>query len=214
MNRKPWTPEEDQYMRDHYPDELGNDIARALGRTIASMYGRAYLLGLSKSEAFNLSDFSGRLNGKQGRNSRFPKGHVPDNKGKKMSAEVYEKAKPTMFKKGNCPQNHQPVGSIGTRSDHKRGNHHLYIKTAEPNKWEQLHRHNYEAEHGPIPKGMNLVFKDNNYQNCEPDNLELITKGENMKRNTIHARYPEELKKAILMLGATKRKIREHEEQN
>ena len=33
-------------------------------------------------------------------NGRFSKNHVPVNKGKKMSPEVYEKVKHTFFKKG------------------------------------------------------------------------------------------------------------------
>ena len=214
MNRRAWTLDEDQYMRDHYPDELGNDVSRVLGRSKSSMYSRARFLGLSKSDAFKISDFSGRLNGKQGRNSWFPKGHTPANKGKKMSAEVYEKAKPTMFQKGDVPKNHKPVGSIGERNNYKRGSCYLYIKVAEPNKWERFHRHIWEAEHGPVPKGMNLVFKDGNSRKCQLDNLELITNDELMRRNTIHNRYPEELKKTILTLGQLKRRIRKHEEQD
>ena len=42
---------------------------------------------------------------------RFQKGLIPHNKGKKMSPEVYEKAKATMFKSGNIPHNHRAVGS-------------------------------------------------------------------------------------------------------
>lgn len=40
-------------------------------------------------------------------------GNIPFNKGKKgyMSAEQYEKCKQTMFKKGNIPANHRPIGS-------------------------------------------------------------------------------------------------------
>ena len=34
-------------------------------------------------------------------NGRFLKGHIPWNKGEKMRPDIYEKCKPTMFKKGN-----------------------------------------------------------------------------------------------------------------
>ena len=45
-----------------------------------------------------------------GLTGQFEPGHIPANKGKKMSAEVYAKAAPTMFKKGNVPANHMEVG--------------------------------------------------------------------------------------------------------
>jgi hypothetical protein len=41
----------------------------------------------------------------------------------------------------------------------------------------------YEQKHGPIPDNMNVIFKDGNRQNCEIDNLELISKKENLLRN-------------------------------
>ena len=214
MNGRPWTPEEDQYMREHYPDELGNDVAKALRRPMSLMYQRARILGLKKSEFFKLSEFSGRLNGKQGRNNWFPKGHVPANKGKKMLPGQYEKCKATMFRKGNNPQNHKLVGTISERSNYKRGSTYMYIKIAEPRTWVMLHRYNWENVYGPIPRGMNLVFKDGDFRNCQVENLELITNDELMRRNTIHNRYPEDLKKAIMTLGALKRKVREYEEHN
>ena len=46
-----------------------------------------------------------------GLTGHFQKGHVPRNKGKKMSAEQYEKACHTMFKKGNVPGNRVPIGT-------------------------------------------------------------------------------------------------------
>ena len=62
----------------------------------------------------------------------FEKGCIPPNKGKKLSPEQYEKCKATMFKKGNIPQNHRPVGSERVAKDG-----YMQIKVAEPNKWQQ-----------------------------------------------------------------------------
>lgn len=45
-------------------------------------------------------------------------------------------------------------------------------------------RYTWEQNHGPIPKGMNVVFKDNNPRNMEISNLELITDGELSRRNS------------------------------
>lgn len=48
---------------------------------------------------------------------RFVKGQEPPNKGKPMTPEQYEKARPTMFKKGNIPANHMNVGDISRTTD-------------------------------------------------------------------------------------------------
>jgi len=52
------------------------------------------------------------------------------------------------------------------------------------------------------------VFRDRNPQHIELDNLELVTRAENMRRNTIH-RYPPELKSTIRQLSKLKRAISE-----
>jgi len=141
---------------------------------------------------------------------RFQKGHVPANKGHKMSPEQYDKVKHTFFKKGHVSKNKVPVGTVRTRHNYKRNTYYLWIKIAEPGEWEMLHRHNWKKKNVPIPKGLNLVFKDGDQNNCEPENLELITRKEIMQRNTIH-NYPEELKETIQALGRYKRKIKTHE---
>lgn len=56
---------------------------------------------------------------------RFQKGHIPRNKGKKMSAEQYEKTKATMFKHGDRPENRMPIGHETTRADG-----YTYVKQA------------------------------------------------------------------------------------
>ena len=105
-----------------------------------------------------------------GVDARFKKGHVPDNKGKKMAPEVYAKCAPTMFKKGNVPYCKMPVGTEVVKSDG-----YLWVKIAEPRKWKQKHRLLWEAEHGPVPKGHKLLFADQNRMNVSLDNLILVT---------------------------------------
>ena len=108
-----------------------------------------------------------------GKTGRFVKGHPTYNKGQKMRPDVYEKAKPTMFKKGHMPKNHREVGSTRINVDG-----YIEIKIAEPNKWCLLHRHKWQQAHGPVPKGHCLIFRDNNKQNCELDNILLISRNE------------------------------------
>ena len=213
MNGKPWTKEHDEYLKMYFPGNDTRKICRILHRSIAAVYGRAQKLGLHKTEEAKRR-YGGYLTGQEGYSHRFPKGHIPANKGKRMPREQYEKCRGTMFKKGQIPKNHKPVGTISIRTNSTKKESYLHIKIAEPNKWELLHRYVWIREHGPIPRGMNVAFKDGNAGNCTLDNLELITRAETMRRNTIHNRYPQELKEAIYTLGRLKRKIREHEERN
>ncbi|TRO20902.1 HNH endonuclease [Ectopseudomonas mendocina] len=75
-------------------------------------------------------------------------------------------------------------------------------------RWQSVHEIIWEEHNGPRPAGHLVVFKDGNRRNFSPDNLELITRAENCRRNSIH-RYPPELKQAIRRLKKLKRTIEE-----
>jgi hypothetical protein len=147
--------------------------------------------------------------------SRIKKGHVPANKGKKMDPATREKVKHTWFKKGHVPANALEDGAITIRHDHPErtwGKPYKYIRISLA-EWKPLHRHLWEEANGPIPEGMNIVFKDGDTLNCELNNLEMIDNAENMLRNTIH-NYPEEIKTNIRLTNKLQRKIRDHEQHN
>lgn len=78
--------------------------------------------------------------------------------------------------------------------------------------WEFVHKRVWEDAHGPIPKGHRIWWKDRNHSNCALENLELLSDKEHMKRTTIH-NWPPDLKHAIMMAGALRRKIREKTEE-
>lgn len=111
-------------------------------------------------------------------NGQFKKGRKPFNKGKKwsdyMSEEGQEKVRKNLFKKGNITYNTRPVGD--ERIDAK--DHYVYIKIAEPNKWQLKHRYIYKQKYGKIPKGYNLIFADGNKYNFDLDNLILVSNAE------------------------------------
>jgi hypothetical protein len=82
--RRFWIPAEDRALRTLYPHLRNNDVSRILGRPVYSVYARAAKLGVHKSAAFKASPLSGRnIKGyaQHGMRTRFPKGHVPANKG-------------------------------------------------------------------------------------------------------------------------------------
>jgi ribosomal protein S28E/S33 len=113
---------------------------------------------------------------------------------------MYDKLKDTMFKKGRKPHN--------TRQEceeSKSTNGYTYVKIAD-NDWRLKHRVVYENVNGPIPADHIVVFKDNNHDNFDINNLELITKSENMLRNTLH-QYPESIQQVIKLNNKLKKQI-------
>jgi hypothetical protein len=180
-------------IRQRYPFEPTKKIADDLGLSESSVYNRAWSMGIKKDPTYLRSTQfpPGYLGGKV---TQFKKGHTPANKGQKMSTDVYQKVAHTMFKKGSKPMNTQPIGSIHQRSD-KSGKMYLYIKLADSN-WQLLNRYTWEQYHGPIPKGLIVAYKDGNYLNNDINNLMLLTKKENMARNTIQ-RLPKELQQVM-----------------
>lgn len=110
-------------------------------------------------------------------------GNIPFNKGKKgyMSAEQYEKCKQTMFKKGNIPANHRPIGSERVGKDG-----YILIKIQDKNlqkNWMPKHRYLYEQKYGKIPEGYKLIFADGNKLNFDLDNLVLVSYSEELIMN-------------------------------
>ena len=55
-----WTPEKDAYLKEHWPDDAGCDIAEALGTCYGTVKKRADELGLRKSKDYNTYKFHNR----------------------------------------------------------------------------------------------------------------------------------------------------------
>lgn len=121
-----------------------------------------------------------------GLTGRFEKGHEPWTKGKKwneyMSPEAQERSRQTCYDHAHIPDNKLPVDSV-----RKTKNGYLIKKVQERgyqwDRWKLLHRLVWEENFGPIPEGMIVGFKDLNKENCDPDNLYLLTVGENAQMN-------------------------------
>lgn len=210
--RSRWTQEEVEILRDMYATHLASEVSKRLGRSVGSIYGMVEKLGIRKGADWknhpkNKSFKKGHTGGWR---TWYEKGMVSHNKGKKWdeytSKEAQEKMRKSTFTKGHTPANSAKDGDIRQRYHKKDKRTYMYIRIA-PMKWEPLHRHNWVMANGPIPKSHKVMFKDRNTLNCDLDNLELISIADNMKRNSIHALYPEDIKQTILKLGHLKRII-------
>ena len=205
--RRPWTEAELTEFRRRYPDEKTQTIADDIGRPVTSCYGKAQALGLRKSESFFAGPDSGRTDGSRGLSSRFPKGGTSWNKGKHF--EAGGRSTETRFKPGQMPHNHVPIGSERITSDGIRQR-----KVSEsgypPKDWQSCHSIMWVENNGPIPKNHVVVFKDSDRTNIVPGNLECISRGELMKRNTVH-NLPKELANLVQLRGALTRQINKRE---
>ena len=158
---------------------------------------RDYALGKYREEikqAFNekfnteltctqISNVMKRNNITSGIDGRFKKGQVPHNKGKKMSPEVYEKVKGTLFKKGH-DMNARPIGSERIDKDG-----YTVLKVGYPNKWRLKHLVIWESFYGKVPDNHVVIFLDGDIRNFDIDNLKLITRGENLFLNRKKLRF-------------------------
>lgn len=134
-----------------------------------------------------------------GLTGRFPKGHIPANRGKKgQCAAGCEKS---WFKKGHIPKNYRPVGSERVNVDG-----YVEIKVAEPNKWRLKHRVIWEEAKGAIPKNSFVIFVDGDKENVALDNLRLIERGTHAVMN--HAglsKFGGEFKDTAIVIANLKR---------
>lgn len=200
-----WTSDELEYVRQNYANNYTKDIALAINRSSRAVYQAAINLNVRKSPEFikiSLEREAEKLK-VLGAKTRFKPGNISHNKGQKMSKEIYERVKVSMFKKGNEPHNTRYDGH--ERLDPKDG--YIYIRIRK-GKYVLKHRLIWEQHYGPIPKGNIIVFKDKDKYNLNIDNLQMITKRENMLRNTV-TKYPLELQQIIKLNNKLKTTLNE-----
>lgn len=145
-----------------------------------------------------------------GLTGQFEPGSVPANKGKKMSPEAYKKCAPTMFRKGQRPINHKPVGTVSVRNNPKRNQKYVYEKVAEPNVWRMKHVLEWEKHNGPVPKGKMIIFADGNPLNTDISNLVMISRSQHAVMNRYGIRgHDKETAEAAANVAALKIAISE-----
>lgn len=196
-------------MRANFPHKSTADVAKLLpGRTVLSVYQRAYGLGLAKTAAYLASPAAGRWDGLAGWAHRFPKGNAPWNKGTHWTAGG--RSKLTRFKKGHrsarWPVGDYPVGALRINADGQ-----MDIKVKEGMRaWYCFARWVWITERGPIPKNGVIRILGDDPDDIRIENLRLTTRGELMRDNTYH-RYPKEIARLIQLRGALQRQINKRE---
>lgn len=136
--------------------------------------------GAGTINASQMKTYKGNHGINTGLTGRFEPGHIPANKGKKMPPEVYAKAAPTMFRKGNVPANRMELGEYTHTTDG-----YLICKVrdygTQRERFEFVHRRVWEEHYGPVPDGKMVSFLDGDKDNCDIGNLVLIDNAENLE---------------------------------
>lgn len=216
-----WTPEEDAILRARYPHEIAKTIARDIGRPLSGIHRRAKTLGIEKSESFwNDPSLGHRIRPGDpheiGISGRFPKGHVPANKGKRRPGYAPGRMAETQFKKGRKAENEIPIGGCRLETKGRVWLRKMRLDGPPQFRWLPLARFVWEQHHGPVPKGHVVRINGWDRETPEPpeavtiDRLECITLAENFLRNSLY-RYPDPIVKAIKAKAVLSRAINKKE---
>ena len=123
------------------------------------------------------------------------------------------------FMKGRPSLNTKPVGTE-TVLRYKDGRIFVAVKIGMPSEWEYKHRLVYKQHFGEIPDGYMINFADGNHLNFDPDNLILVSQGENIILNKNKLRFNDkELTKtgltlSKLMIARNKRRTKNEKHTN
>jgi hypothetical protein len=212
-DRYVWTAEQLFTLGQRYANTSAEDLAVLLGLSADQVYRKANFLGLKKSQ-----EYKDRLRQERcvkltqaGMPHRRQKGSTPPNKGKKMPPGWSPgNMAISQFKKGNKPHTWVPIGSYRVNGDGYLEKKLTDIPGRSDLRWTPVHRLVWQEAHGPVPPDRVLVFKPGmkttELEKITPAILELITRAELMKRNTIH-NYPPELSDVMRARGILKRTI-------
>lgn len=173
-----WTEWEVDYLIRHYATHTCKEISEWVHHPPSSVQGKAFKLGLRKTAEF-MREHSGQ--------SIFTKGHRPFNKGRKwkdyMSEEGQRNSARTQFKPGEVHPKSPTLRPVGYECQrNEKGKIYIWIKP-KGRRMMPKHRWLWEQAYGPIPKGHNVQFKDGNTLNCVLENLYLISRAKQVRKN-------------------------------
>ena len=170
----------------------------------------------------NLHALRKRKRWRTGRTGCFVKGQAAHNLGKKYAPGEggrHPNAMKTQFKKGNrsgiAIEVWKPIGTERVTIDgyiERKVNDDMPLH----GRWKQVHRINWEAVNGPIPKGYSLKCLDGDKANTDPSNWEALHRGVTVRMNggrfrstLAYDNAPEELKPLVMASAKLKHALNE-----
>lgn len=197
--RQPWTPQQDDWLRELYPETNNQLIAKMMGRKYASIKNRATALGLKKSPEYLEREKPGC----------FKPGQKSWNKG--LSYQPGGRIKDSQYRKGSKPHNTIPVGtevvdSYGYRKRKVRDD--APVGKAYQN-WRFVHVLVWEKHNGPLPRGHVVRFRDGDQANTDPGNLVAVSRAENAVINKLYQAHDLPAEGFDVMLNLARLKILE-----
>jgi hypothetical protein len=212
--RRFWTPDESAVLARLYSDTKTAEIADLLGVSVSRIHNKAGLMGLKKSAEFISAEAAERAKNMpaSAHLRRFKPGHSAWNKGLKG---LDMGGKTTQFKpgtrQGRAALSWQPVGTERIAKD---GYIERKINEDRPfqRRWRGVHLIVWEAANGPVPNGYAVTFKDGNKQHVTLENLQLTSRADLMRRNSVH-NYGPEIAQLAQLQGAITRQINRKEKQ-
>jgi hypothetical protein len=205
MKGKKWTAQMLDYLKRHFPRQPTAFVAAELGRSTYAVSNKAHEMGLKKNPEVLLL-MSKKLFD-SGKSHRFKKGHEPHNKGRSMPTRGRQAE--SQFRKECVPHNQAKIGAIVKTPSGYLKQKIAYTKPPRFG-WVFMHVALWEQHNGPVPSGHIIVFKNGKKDDLRIENLECISRKENMRRNTFH-NLPPEYAHVVQLRGALNRQINKRE---
>jgi len=200
-------------MRDEYPVTRSTVLAESMGRSLLAIYRMAGKLELRKSPGY-MSEVNGPILRVVGAAHRFKPGQQVWNKGKPGSTGMHPASRRNHYQpgtvNGRAAEIVQPVGSLRVTKDGLL-QRKIGTQSGPSNlRWRSVHELVWIEANGPIPPGHVAVFLPGMHTNVEADitleRIELVSRAELMRRNSVH-RYGIEISRLAQLKGAIQRQI-------
>lgn len=191
---------------------------------VISQYHEAFVKAFGRADvsAPALNALRKRQGWRTGNTGQFAKGAASWNKGKPCApgtGGLHPNARRTQFRKGErkgrANANYQPIGTERVTDEGYR-QRKVHDGLPMQARWQLVQRIEWEAVHGPVPKGYALKCLDGNKLNCAPSNWSLVSRGvlsrlnggRHKKRLAFDA-APAELKPTVMALAKLEQGLHE-----
>lgn len=204
MTRRTWQDFEVQALEQLFPHFSAAEIAKVIGTTERAVHLKARALGLKKSSEW-IAERARKRSTQPGHGAipyRFTKGQTPWNAGTAGTGLL--KGNSGSFKSGRMPQTWRPIGSTRIADGYMQRK--ISDTRCTRRDYVCIHHLVWRMHGRSIPRGHALVFIDGNKLNVDINNLQLISRAELMRRNTVHRHGPE-IAQLSQLIGAIKRQI-------